>query len=64
MKSLRSVSVLLLFVVSFLIACQKPNTPASSSENPNTAATGGEAGSATAGDSCRNSYNRSAGGLA
>lgn len=46
MKSLRSVPVMFLLVVSFLLACQKANTPASSTENPNAAA-GGAAGSAT-----------------
>lgn len=40
MKSQRCVLVLLLFILSFLLACQKSNTPASSSESP---ATGGAA---------------------
>ena len=50
MKSLRSVAVLLLLLaVSFLLACQKPNTPASSTENPGSAASGGAGGGATGG---------------
>ena len=50
MKSLR-VSVLFLLVVSFLVACQKSNFPASSTENPggSSAAAGGAAGTASGG---------------
>src|SRR5262249_13271994 len=46
-KLLRCVPVLLLLALSFLLACQKPNTPASSTDNSNQAATGGAAGTAT-----------------
>ena len=49
MKPLRSVPVLLLLVLSFLLACQKSNTPASSTDNSNSAANqtpGGSAGAA------------------
>jgi len=48
-KLLRSVPVLLLLAMSFLVACQKPNTPASSTDNPNAAASGGAGGAATGG---------------
>jgi len=48
-KSLRCIPVLFLLVLSFLLACQKSNTPASSTENPNQAATGGAAGTASGG---------------
>jgi len=53
-KPLRSVLVLLLLILSFLLACQKSNTPATTTDNSNPAAggaasgaTGGSAGTAT-----------------
>lgn len=46
MKSQRCVHVLLLLVLSFLLACQKSNTPASSSEGPAGGGASGSSGSA------------------
>lgn len=47
MKPLRSVPVLLLLALSFLLACQKSNTPASSTDNSNSAANQTPGGNAT-----------------
>ena len=48
MKSLRRVPVLFLLVLSFLLACQKSNTPASSTDNSSSAPSGGTGGNASA----------------
>lgn len=42
MKSLRSVQILIVLVLSFMLACQKANTPATTADNSNNA--GGSAG--------------------
>jgi len=43
-KPLRSVPVLLLLILSFLLACQKSNTPATTTDNSNPAAGGAPSG--------------------
>jgi len=45
-KSLRCVPVLSLLILSFLLACQKANTPASSTDNASSGAAGGGASGA------------------
>ncbi|HEY6352279.1 MAG TPA: hypothetical protein VI636_23015 [Candidatus Angelobacter sp.] len=47
-KSLRRVPVLFLLLLSFLLACQKSNTPASSTDNSSSAPSGGTGGNASA----------------